>query len=354
MVQAAARVEQVDLFRQGEAGVHTYRIPALAETRKGVLIALADARHDSENDLPGRLSLVMRRSLDGGRTWTPSQTIVAPKEGGAGDASLLLDAKSNRVWCFYAYGPPGIGFPTAQPGERTGAKTLQIHAIHSDDDGASWSNPAVDLTPQIKDPSWQAVFVTSGTHFMTSRGRMILPLVVRAQRQGPITARNAYSDDRGKTWKVGPAIGDGTDESKVTEVSDGTILQNMRSTGGFRLVARSRDGSVTFDAPVADRTLIDPGCNAGIAVVRKGVLAFTNAASKSKRENLTIRLSDDGGSSWTAAKVLHAGPAAYSTVVPLQYGKRKGVAVLYERGDRHAVERITFAVVDESWIRQPG
>jgi len=319
-----------------------------------VLIAIADARHDNEHDLPGRLSLVMRRSLDGGRTWTSRQAIVAPAEGGAGDASLLLDAKRNRVWCFYAFGPPGIGFPTAQPGESTGAKTLQIHAIHSDDDGAHWSHPAVDLTPQIKDPAWQAVFVTSGTHFMTSSGRMILPLVVRVQRQGPITARNAYSDDQGRTWKVGSAIGTGTDESKAIELSDGAILQNMRSTGGRRLIARSRDGGVTFDAPAPDESLLDPGCNAGIAALRNRVLVFTNAAAKSKRENLTIRLSNDGGTTWTASKVLHAGPSAYSTVIPLRYGKRKGVAVLYERGDRHAVERITFAVASESWIRQPG
>lgn len=49
-----ALFEQTDLFHQGDAGVHTYRIPALIESRKGTLIAIADARHDGSGDLPAR------------------------------------------------------------------------------------------------------------------------------------------------------------------------------------------------------------------------------------------------------------------------------------------------------------
>jgi hypothetical protein len=62
----AARDETVELFHQGDAGVHTYRIPALIETRKGTLLAVCDARHDSSGDMPARISLVMRRSHDRG------------------------------------------------------------------------------------------------------------------------------------------------------------------------------------------------------------------------------------------------------------------------------------------------
>ncbi|MBL8211636.1 MAG: exo-alpha-sialidase, partial [Bryobacterales bacterium] len=128
---------QLDLFHQGDQGVHTYRIPALLETRKGTLLAAADARHENTRDLPGRISLVLRRSFDRGKTWTPIQTIRSVPEGGVGDPSFLLDPRSGRIWCFHAYGPPGIGFPTAKPGATTGPTTLQVHAIHSDDDGAS-------------------------------------------------------------------------------------------------------------------------------------------------------------------------------------------------------------------------
>ena len=133
------------------------------------------------------------------------------------------------------------------------------------------------------------------------------------------------------------------------ELADGTVLQNMRN-GKTRAVARSRDGGVTFDSENGhDAALIDPTCNAGLARYRHGkhdLLVFTNAAS-AKRENLTVRLSHDGGVSWLESRVIHAGPAAYSTVIPLRDGT---IGVLYERGEKHAVERITFARFDLDWI----
>ncbi|MBI4903959.1 MAG: exo-alpha-sialidase [Acidobacteria bacterium] len=193
---ARRELEQLDLFHQGDGSVHTYRIPALAETRRGTLLAVADARHEGTGDLPGRISLVMRTSSDKGKTWAAARTIREVKEGGVGDASLLVDARTGRVWCFFAYGPQGIGFRTAKAGERTGAHTLQVHAMYSDDDGVGWS-AGVDLTAQIKEPQWQAMFATSGSHFQLRSGRYLLPCVVRDER-GAVTARNAYSDDGGE------------------------------------------------------------------------------------------------------------------------------------------------------------
>jgi hypothetical protein len=45
--QSQAFLSQLDLFHQGEAGVNTYRIPALLQSAKGTLIAVADARRDT-------------------------------------------------------------------------------------------------------------------------------------------------------------------------------------------------------------------------------------------------------------------------------------------------------------------
>ncbi|MBE7541569.1 MAG: glycoside hydrolase [Bryobacteraceae bacterium] len=341
-------LHQVDLFERGFAGVHTYRIPALIETRQGALLAVADARHDNGDDLPGRISLVLRKSTDFGRTWTPQSTLVQVPRGGAGDASLLLD-RQGRVWCFYAYGAPGIGFRTAKPGPLTGPDVLQVHAIVSTDGGSSWSRPT-DLTPQIRDPRWHAVFATSGTHFVTARGRMIVPLVILDENKA-ITTRNAWSDDDGRTWKTGPAVAPETDESKAVEIAGGVVLQNVRN-GPARLVARSTDGGITFHDARHHESLNDAGCNAGFARYRHGgrdLLLFTNAAS-TRRENLTIRASADAGRTWPAARVIHPGPAAYSTVLPLRDGS---IAVLYERGDASPYERITFARLSPDWLPAP-
>ena len=171
-----------------------------------------------------------------------------------------------------------------------------------------------------------------------------MPAAVR-DATNQLTARNAYSDDHGKTWKIGPAIGPGTDESHFVELKDGTILQNMRSNGKRRAIARSTDGGVNFNGFTHDEALIDPSCNAGITTWGR-LLVFTNAAS-TKREKLTMKISKDAGRTWSTGRVLHEGPAAYSTVIPLRGG---GLGVLYERGERYAAERITFARIEKDWL----
>ena len=337
---------QTDVFHAGENGVHTYRIPALVETRDGVLIAVADARYDNARDLPNHISLVMRRSMDGGRHWEAARVIRDVKQGGVGDASLLLDHSTGRVWCFHNYGPPGIGFQNSKPG--TGPDTLHFEAIYSDNAGETWSGP-VDLTPQVKDPAWQAMFAASGTDIQISTGRFLVPLVIR-DAKGILHSLNAYSDDHGKSWRAGKPIGEGTDESHNVELQSGVVLQNMRD-GNTRAVARSHDGGISFGPVSHDAALIDARCNAGITRYHRNgldMLAFPNAAS-SKRENLTLKLSYDGGKTWPLARTIDAGPSAYSTIIPLRDGS---IGVLYERGEKNPYERITFARFNLEWVKE--
>lgn len=54
---------------------------------------------------------------------------------------------------------------------------------------------------------------------------------------------------------------------------------------------------------------------------------------------MTVRTSDDGGSSWTDGVLLHAGPSAYSCLIELADGD---VGCLYERGASHPYESIRF------------
>ena len=70
------------------------------------------------------------------------------------------------------------------------------------------------------------------------------------------------------------------------------------------------------------------------------MLYTSNAASTSARERMTIHRSDDGGGSWSAGQVIHAGPSAYSQLVQLPNGS---MAVLFEAGVRGAYETISFA-----------
>ena len=61
----AEPVRTVEVFRSGEGGYHTYRIPALIETKKGTLLGFCEGRRGSRSDT-GDIDLLLKRSRDGG------------------------------------------------------------------------------------------------------------------------------------------------------------------------------------------------------------------------------------------------------------------------------------------------
>src|SRR6266403_3781917 len=66
---------QVEVFRSGEGGYHTYRIPALITTAKGTLLAFCEGRKNSGSDT-GNIDVLLRRSFDKGKTWSSVQTVA--------------------------------------------------------------------------------------------------------------------------------------------------------------------------------------------------------------------------------------------------------------------------------------
>jgi sialidase-1 len=165
-----------------------------------------------------------------------------------------------------------------------------------------------------------------------------------------------YSDDHGRSWKIGATADAGTNESQVVELSDGRLLLNMRNHPGksenFRLIATSRDRGQTLSSASPDRALIEPPAQAslirfdGDGQNRRQHLLFANPAS-AKRERMTVRVSDDEGQTWPVARVIHEGPAAYSSLAVLS---DRTIGLLYERGERAPYEKITFSRFSFGWL----
>src|SRR5688500_19448232 len=66
----------IAIRKAGDGGVHTYRIPGIATTDKGTLIAVYDIRYNNTRDLPENIDVGMSRSTDGGRNWEPMKVIM--------------------------------------------------------------------------------------------------------------------------------------------------------------------------------------------------------------------------------------------------------------------------------------
>jgi sialidase-1 len=357
--------ERVRLEQSGDAGVHTYRIPALAVASDGTLLAAFDARNDSPNDLPGNIDVMVRRSHDLGRSWTPARRVVDFDSGrGGGDPSLLVDRVTGRVFLFYEYAPAGTGiFRSNADRDSASTGTVHPHVIWSDDHGATWQGPR-DLTASLKPVGATGMFATSGHGIQLSArspapGRLLQPYAwLDAERR--MHAANAYSDDHGATWRLGTAIGTGLDENKAVELADGRVMQNIRAyekTRTHRLIAFSRDGGITFGAVAEDPELPDPRNNADIIRIapdapegsrEAGMLLFSNTADETRRLNLTVRLSCDSGRSWPVSKVLESGQAMYSVMARLPDGT---FGMLYENGN---AQGMTFVRFNLAWLGDPG
>jgi sialidase-1 len=343
----APTLELVDVFISGQGGYHTYRIPAVIKAADGKLLAFCEGRKNAGGD-SGDIDLLLKRSSDNGRSWSPTQVVWDDAANTCGNPCPVLDESTGTLWLLL----------THNRGEdhqrdiaaRTAKGTRTVWVTHSKDHGSSWAKP-IEITASTKDPSWTWYATGPGVGIQIKYGRHKDRLVIPCdhnyddptERKHLSGSHAIYSDDHGMTWKLGGTIRPRVNECQVAELFDerGTLLMNMRSNYGrnLRTHATSADGGATWTSPV-DTGLIEPVCQASL--IRHDaakLLLFSNPAAKT-RIQLTVRASADNGTTWREVVVLHAGPAAYSSLIALGTNQ---VGCLYERGETRAYEKITFA-----------
>jgi sialidase-1 len=336
----AAALPQVDVYRAGEGGYHSYRIPALIATKKGTLLAFCEGRKNSAAD-SGDIDLLLRRSFDGGKTWGAMQTVADFGADTIGNPTPVIERKSGTIFLLMTRNPGNV--TEAQTGDRD--RTVWI--TRSTDDGATWA-PLKEITSTVKLPGWTWYATGPGNGIQLKSGRLVIPC---DHNTGP-TQRYShviYSDDRGETWKLGGIAEEKTNESAVVELASGELVLNMRSYHGkhLRAVQRSRDGGQTWGPPEMDPALIEPVCQASMIMLGKLVL-FSNPAATT-RSKMTVRMSADGGHTWKASRMLWEGPSAYSSLADMGKGR---AGILYELGSARPYERITFSSFDKGWLEK--
>ena len=337
-----------------------YRIPALTVTNTGTVLASYDGR-PSGADSPGPNSILQRRSNDNGNTFEPQTVIHGGKTTkpieGFSDPSYIVDRETGSIFNFHVKSFDR-GFGNSLPGvDPTDRNVIHAEVSVSNDDGVTWEHRVItaDITPDLTvrsrfAASGQGIQLKYGPH----AGRLLQQFTI-INGQGVFQAVSIYSDDHGATWHSGNPVGTGMDENKTVELSDGRIMLNSRDSArsGFRKVAYSSDGGITYGDVTIDRELPDPTNNASIVRAfpeapfgsdRAKVLMFSNANSSRDRVNGTVRVSCDDGETWPIAKTYAPGAHAYSTLATPPDGQ---VGLLYEPGHNGLV----FAKFNMSWLQ---
>ena len=350
----------VGVRKAGDDGSKAFRIPGLVTTNKGTLLAVYDVRYNGSKDLQEHIDIGLSRSTDGGRTWEKMRLPISYGEyeglpaaqNGAGDPAILVDKVTGDAWIASIWAH-GMGVATAWWSTTPGISpdyTAQLVMSRSSDDGKTWSEP-VSMTPALKDSAWAFFFQGPGRGITTSDGTLVFAMQYTDFDAGRTPhAGIIYSKDHGETWQRHVAAKDSVTEAQVAELSDGTLMLNMRDNrGGSRSVATTRDlGRTWTEHPTSRKALREPVCMASLISVRaeenvlgRHILLFSNPDTVSGRNHITIKASLDDGMTWKEVNQLLLDEDenwGYSCLTMID---AETVGILYES----SVAQITFQAI---------
>jgi sialidase-1 len=354
-----------NLWNAGIEGYATYRIPGIVVTKNGAVLAYAAARRTLGSDWSDA-DIVIRRSVDGGRTFSASQRITR-MQGTTDNPTAIADPVNGAVYMLF---------------QRDYAK---CYFMRSDDEGRTFSAPT-DITAAFEgfrpEFNWNVLAPGPGHAIVSHTGRIIVPVWLAAgtpsadgrRPHRPSAVATIYSDDHGRTWRNGAFVLISHDdllnpsETTIAELSDGRILLNLRSesTHHRRLIAYSSDGAAHWTTPIPDEALFDPICAAGLvrypaSIELPATLLFSNPDSASlfagdhrgpyPRQQLAVRVSFDDGKTWPITKLIDAGSSAYSDLGVTKDGT---ILCLYESGSINGkegnIDHITLARFSLQWL----
>lgn len=348
------------IFRNETEGYNCFRIPVIIKAPNSDLLAFAEARKKDCGDF-GDVDLVMKRSIDKGKTWSSLTVIADNGNYKAGDPAPVVDFQDTnypkgRIFLLYNTGT------TTEYDLLLGNGLREVFYKTSLDNGNTWSEP-VNITTQVHRPKlpqfnlaynfdedWRTMTNTPGHAIQIKTGKYKGRLFVAANHSVGNKPKNNYdnfkshgfySDDHGKTWKLGADIDfPAGNESIAAELSNGNILQNVRVQDKkyrYRLLAYSKTGGQSWDTVYLDKQLPDPICQGSMLDIKykkKHIILFSNPNSQTKREKMTIRASWDDGKTWETAFLVDEGASAYSDLVEID---KKHIGIAYERGNKGGI-----------------
>lgn len=334
------------IYKGGEEGYKCFRIPALITTTRGTVLAFAEGRKNNCGDA-GDIDMVVKRSEDGGKTWSGLQVVWNDTDNTCGNPAPVVDQKTGNILLLSTWNLGSDHEKDIING--TSKSTRKVFVLSSTDDGITWS-AATEITKNVKKDNWTWYATGPGRGIQLSMGKHKGRLVIPSNHIVAGIKKNyshvIYSDDAGKTWNLGGITPqDSVNESTVAELSNGRLMLNMRNAGKSRnrQIAISKNGGKKWSAIYPDTALIEPVCEGNLIQYKfpgkRECLIFSNPASMSSRTQMTVRVSYDNGKTWPLKKLVYEGPSAYSCLTVLPNGNP---ALFYEAGYQRPYEGIVF------------
>lgn len=334
LLSQGIKAQETLVFEAGKEGHAIYRIPAIISLPNGELLAFAEGRVNGSDDF-GDVNLVMKRSLDGGYTWSPLQTLIDYESLQAGNPAPVVDRLNPNY-------PEGVIFLFYNTGNnheydvRMNRGVREVWMIKSFDLGRTWTEPE-NITQQVHKPNnpnfnpfyknsedWRHYANTPGHAFQFQSGPHKGRIFVAANHStgnpkedwSDYQSHGFFTDDGGKSFGISESVEiPGSNESIAAELSNGRMIMSIRNQKGDirqRILAYSSDGGKSWDEAYFEEELPDPVCQGSILDIGekegKTILAHSNAADPQERNYLTIKISYDEGKTWD-----HIIPIDFST-----------------------------------------
>lgn len=324
--------EEITLFENGADGYKYYMSPSIITTKNGSLIAFTDARAESPQGLPGNITIVMRRSIDNGESWTKSELIANYTDSGFSDPSAVLDIRTGVI-CLFINAEHSLNNSTPQ-------SPTKLLLYKSYDEGVTWEFEK-DFTNEIYGSkctdetrkNWAGVMMSSGRATQIRDGRILVGVVVKREANLDNEAWTIYTDDLGETWSVSKTNAGKGGESKFVERNDTVIISSIRNKGN-RVFAYSKDKGQTWEN-IGKTDILDPGSNGDFIRVtslidgyNKSRIIQTIPYDSEISRNMTVLMSYDEGRTWPIKKIISTRYSRYSSITIDKKGK---FFMLYEK-----------------------
>ena len=340
------------IFKSGLDGYNTFRIPTTITTISGVVLAFAEGRKNSSSDT-GDIDIVLKRSLDEGKTWGELIVVRDDANNVCGNPSPVVDSKTGKIFLLSTWNRGDDS--EKEIIDLISNDTRRVYVMHSEDDGLNWTVPK-EITSSVKKSNW-TWYATGPVHGIQIQkgkksGRMIIPCDHIVAKTKKYFSHIIYSDDGGNTWEIGGITPqDNVNECTIAEIGRGKLILNMRNydrTKMNRQISISKDYGESWEKLRFDETLVEPICQASILRYtfkgkKKNFLFFLNPGDENDRKNMTLRLSRDLGLSWEEKIILHKGPSAYSDITKLPNGN---LGCFFEAGLNSPYEGIKFQEIN--------